>query len=314
MTRMATSVQSIGHLVVEVTSLPPALDFYRDGLGLGLVGTDFWPGCANRHAVLKAGAHYLVLAEVWQKPDLSAGGGHQAYRLSRSGHKQAVDRLAALGCDIQTYHESRPAEAGGHVYVTDPSGNRVQLVPSDETANGGVVGIDHVCVEDANLHRAELFYSQVLGLDIDHVSGTRTSDFTRAREWGEGAIAMMPGACRWVRYYRAIKGQNQTQARPNLQMYFRAGDGVIGVYMAMEDYAEPPETQQIGTPRIGLQVADDALDAIAARLQAARRPFDGPVEHGGNSPIARSLYCKDAGGNFIEFSVSTTTDRTGATP
>jgi hypothetical protein len=108
-----------------------------------------------------------------------------------------------------------------------------------------------------------------------------------------------------VRYYRAIQGQNQTQARPNLQMYFQAGDGVIGVYMAMEDYAEPPETQHIGTPRIGLRVANGELESIAARLDAAGRRFDGPVGHGSNGPIARSLYCKDAGGNFIEFSVPT---------
>lgn len=303
MMTMSAPVQSIGHLVLEVTDLSPAVEFYRDGLDFTLVGSDFWPGCGNRHAILKAGAKYLVLSEAPEKRDLSGGGSHHAYRMSKAGRRQAMDRLAALGCDIQDYHEARPAEADENVYVVDPSGNRVQLVQSNETGNGASIEIDHVCIEDSNLHRAEVFYGQLLHFPIDHVSGTRTSDFTRARDWGEGSITMMPGACRWVRYYRAIKGQNQTQARPNLQMYFRAGTSVIGVFMAMEDYAEPPQDRHIGTPRIGLQVASGDLDAIATRLETAGRCFEGPVAHRGNGPIARSLYCKDAGGNFIEFAV-----------
>lgn len=292
------SILTIGHLVLEIAALEPAVDFYRDGLGFTVVGRDLWPGCAGRHAVLDSGDKRLVLMETAPVRDRSEGGVHQAYRMSQSTRDRVIERLTALGSEIHTYQETRPAEIDENVYVLDPSGNRIQLVRARD--DSPTVAIDHICFEDSNLHRAEVFYHQILGLPLDHVSGIRTGDFERAREWGNGTLSMMPGSCRLVRYYRAIKDQKQTQPRPNLQMYFQAGDGVIGVYMAMDDYAEPPQEQHIGSPRVGLRMPGNSLDSVAKLLQANQHPFEGPVTHRGSSPIERSLYCKDAGGNFIE--------------
>jgi hypothetical protein len=57
----------------------------------------------------------------------------------------------------------------------------------------------------------------------------------------------------------------------------------------------------IGTPRTAVRVAAGGLDAVARALEARGRSFCGPVDHGGNGAISRSLYSRDTGGNFIEF-------------
>lgn len=291
------AVRSIDHVVVGVESLAPAVAFYRDGLGFEVAGTDIWPDCPGAHVVLRAGASRIIVAEASRAGDIG-GGAHQAYRMSEAGRDAALTRLSALGAEIHRYHESRPEEAEASPYVLDPSGNRVQLVCAGDA---GADGIDHICLEDVNIEGAEAFYAGTLQLGVAHIAGARTADFVRARDWGDGRIDMMPGTCRWVRYFRPIKDQNRMQARPSLQMYFRAGTGTIGIFMAMEDYAEPPEEQVIGTPRIGLLVDEGGTDAVAARLDAAGHPFTGPVAHEAGAPLARSLYCRDGGGNFIAF-------------
>ncbi len=291
----------LSHLVIEVTDLDAAEAFYRDGLGFSVVGRDAWPE-AGANAVLRAGESHLVLARNPHKTDMSATGVHQGYRISAKGRVAAAARLAELGFTVETYREDRPAEADDNFYVFDPSGNRAQLVAAKDAATGdGVSGIDHACVQDYDMQWAEAFYRDMLGLPVEHVTGLDTEDYVRAQAWGNEAAAMAPGCCRLVKYYREIPGQNRMQPRPSLQMYFTAGTGTIGVYMAMEDYAEPPEAQLIGTPRTGLAVARGGLDGLARRLEARGCVFAGPVDHGGNGPVARSLYMRDTGGNFIEF-------------
>jgi catechol 2,3-dioxygenase-like lactoylglutathione lyase family enzyme len=293
--------QGLSHLVVEVGDLDAAEAFYRDGLGLQPIGRDAWPD-AGANAVLKAGDQHLVLSRKANRPDLSTTGVHQGYRIGARGREEVRGRLQRLGVTVETYHEDRPAEARDNFYAFDPSGNRVQLVVDPRLDDGpGVAGIDHACVQDYDLQWAQEFYGGMLGLALDHVTGLHTDDYLRAQAWGDDREAMAPGCCRRVKYYREIPGQNRMQPRPSLQMYFRAGSGVIGVYMSMEDYAEPPEEQLVGTPRTALRVAKGKLDAVARALEARGRPFRGPIDHGGNSAIGRSLYSRDTGGNFIEF-------------
>lgn len=292
--------RGLSHVVVEVADLDAAEAFYCDGLGMTPVGRDAWPD-AGANAVLAAGGQFVVLSRKADRADTSKTGVHQAYRIGVRGREAARARLAAMGVVVETYREDRPAEAGDNFYAFDPSGNRVQLV-SDARANAlpGVAGIDHACVQDYDMQWAETFYGRVLGMPLDHITGLQTDDYVRAQDWGDEKFSMAPGCCRLVKYYREIPGQNRMQPRPTLQMYFRAGSGVIGVYMAMEDYAEPPEEQLVGAPRTGLRVGPGGLDQVAAALEARGRPFI-RVDHGGNAPVARSIYARDTGGNFIEF-------------
>ena len=238
-------IQGLGYLAVEVSDLDAARAFYTDGLGLEPRGLDRWPG-TGASAHLSAGTQHLFLVENRDKAAASDGGVHQAYRVPLAGREALVRRLDALGFTVARYSEERPAEAGDNFYVHDPSGNRVQLVGAgkesgDGGGDGAVTGIDHASVEDYDMQWAEDFYGRLLGLPLDYRHGLRTEDYLRAQDWEAGRRDLAPGCCRMVRYYRAVAGQKRMQARPTLQLYFRAGGDFVGVYMAMDDYAEPPE-------------------------------------------------------------------------
>ena len=292
-------IQGLGYLAVEVTNLDAAENFYTDGLGFEPQARDRWPQ-AGASVLLAAGEQHLFLVHNPDKKDYLYGGTHQAYRCGKAARDDIARRLEGKGITIETYAESRPAEAGDNFYVFDPSGNRVQLVASGNGVSV-VTGIDHACVEDFDLQWTEEFYSRTLGLPVDYWHGLRTEDYTRVREWEEGRVDAAPGCCRMVRYYRIIPGQNRMQPRPTLQLYFRAGADVVGVYMAMEDYAEPPEEELRGSPCVGFRVAPGGLDSLARALDGAGRKFTGPIETGGDAPLGATIYCRDTGGNFLAF-------------
>lgn len=297
-TGAADVIEGLSHLVIRVNDLDAAEAFYRDGLGMQPRARDSW-GEDAPHAVLSAGGQTLVLVEEKGAPDGAACGVHQAYRMSRPDRDAARGRLGALGFRVEDYVETRPAEKDDNCYVIDPAGNRAQLVANGANGaddRGGVTGIDHACVEDFDMQWAETFYGRVLGLAVDHTTGLRTDDYLLAQAWGAEKFRAAPGCCRLVRYYREVPGQNRMQPRPTLQMYFRAGDGVLGIYMAVEDYAEPPEHQLKGTPRTAFRVRPGRLDVVERALGA--RPHEGPVAVEGGG---RAVFCRDTGGNFLEF-------------
>lgn len=306
-------IQGLGYLVVEVSDLDAARAFYTDGLGLKPRGLDRWPG-TGASAHLSAGTQHLFLVQNPDKAAADESGVHQAYRVPAAGREALVRRLEAQGFAVARYSEERPAEAGDNFYVHDPSGNRVQLVEAgkesgdggenDPAKDGAVTGIDHACVEDYDMQWAEEFYAQLLGLPLDYRHGLRTEDYLRAQDWEAGRRDLAPGCCRMVRYYRAVAGQKRMQARPTLQLYFRAGGDFVGVYMAMDDYAEPPEEQLRGATCVGFWVAPGGLDALAGALAGAGRKCIGPVDEGSDAPLGRTLYCRDNGGNFLAFSES----------
>ncbi len=42
---------------------------------------------------------------------------------------------------------------------------------------------------------------------------------------------------------------------PNVQLFVRAGDAVLGIYLADTHFQEPPEEDIVGLPRVALAVA-----------------------------------------------------------
>jgi catechol 2,3-dioxygenase-like lactoylglutathione lyase family enzyme len=303
-------IQGLGYLAVEVSDLDAARAFYTEGLGFAPEGHDRWPG-AGASALLRAGSQHLFLVHNREMAAPGDSGVHQAYRVPATGRESLAQRLDALGFTVARYAEEHPAEAGDNFYVADPSGNRVQLVAANgavaDAANGpgdgaAVTGIDHACVEDYDMQWAEEFYSHLLGLPVAYWHGLRTIDYVHAQDWEAGRRDLAPGCCRMVRYYREVPGQNRMQARPTLQVYLRAGSAFVGVYMAMEDYAEPPEEQLRGDSCLGFSVAPGGLDALAGALESAGRKFIGPVDQGIEAPLGRSIYTRDNGGNFLAFS------------
>jgi catechol 2,3-dioxygenase-like lactoylglutathione lyase family enzyme len=295
-------IQGLGYLVVEVTDLASAELFYADGLGFIPEGRDLWPE-GGASILMKAGDQHLFLVQNPDSTPPTEGGTHQAYRCAPAAREAIGGRLVGAGFTVETYAENRPAEAGDNFYAVDPSGNRVQLVArADGHANpDGVAGIDHACVEDYDMQWAEEFYSQTLGLPVDYWHGLRTEDYTDAQDWEAGTRDMAPGCNRMVRYYRAIPGQNRMQARPTLQVYMRAGDDIVGVYMTMADYAEPPEEQLRGGRCLAFSVAPGGLDQVVRALESAGRKFIGPIAGGDEAPLGATIYSRDTGGNFLAF-------------
>jgi catechol 2,3-dioxygenase-like lactoylglutathione lyase family enzyme len=294
-------MEGISHIVIEVSDLKRAAEFYRQVLGFELVEDD---GAADRGAsvVLRAASgQSLILSESVEPRSLPETGVHQAYRVAPR-HREAIGRnLAARQIDVYAYKEDRRAEEADNFYFYDFDGNRVQLVVSaaDSHPDGKVLAIDHTAVECHDLEWAEDFYVNILGLPVDQRIGWRTADYVRAQLWGEGKEEMAPGTRRWDQRYTVME-QKRRIPRPNTHFFLRVGDGVLGIYLATQHRQEPPEEQIVGAPRIALRASRGTLDEILKLLKERRFPVYGPVEHPASSPIATSVYVRDPGANFLE--------------
>lgn len=301
---MSLSVSGISHLVLEVSDLQRGEEFYREILGFEILGRDRWPDAGRNSLLATAGDQHVILSESAAPATLRESGVHQAYRAARASRDAIAKKLAAHGTEIFHYKEDRPAEAEDNFYCHDPDGNRLQLVISNEDSGAAatVQAIDHAAVEVVDIEWAENFYVNILSLTVDHRVGWRTEDYVRAKLWGEGKEEMAPGTRRWDKRYTVME-QKRRLPRPNTHFFVRAGDSVIGIYLATQHRQEPPEEQAVGTPRVALRTDTGALETAAEWLTRAGAPFQGPLSHPSSAPIAASLYFKDSGGNFLELAV-----------
>jgi catechol 2,3-dioxygenase-like lactoylglutathione lyase family enzyme len=292
----AVRVAGYSHFALMVGDLAEARAFY-EMLGLERLGGDMLPDC-GRHEVVSAGARQLVaLCEGPSRAAYAETGVHYAIRVTARGRDDIVARLTRRGIAVHRYKEDRPAEDHDHVYFFDPFGNRLQLVVG--AGPGPILGLDHAAVQAIDVEWEEKFYLGVLGLPRDHVVGWKTADYARARLWGEGKEEMAPGCRRWDKRYNVMHGRDPVP-RPNVQLFVKTGDGVIGAYLANEHIQEPPEDQIVGVPRLAFAIRREDIDAVAERL-ADWGPIVGPVTHPASSPRRISIYCKDPGANFLEF-------------
>jgi catechol-2,3-dioxygenase len=293
------TAKALSHLVVEVNDLAVA-GFYREVLGFAALGSDMIGNCGPSVALGAAEGGLLVLAKRDARPDLSATGVHQAYAVDKASRATIVATLKDRGIEVHTYKEDRPAEEADNFYFADPAGNRVQIVTRDGAA-GGPPALDHAAVQVANMWWAEVFYTQTLGCAVEHRVGWKTADYARAQLWADGKEDMAPGTRRLDQRYSSIVNK-KAMPRVNLQIYLRLGAVPFAVYLSNQHFQEPPEDLLAGTPRTGFAVTDKVLDDTARALDTARWPHQGPVAIG-EGPIARALYFKDPGGNFIELAV-----------
>jgi catechol 2,3-dioxygenase-like lactoylglutathione lyase family enzyme len=292
------ALDGIGHLAVPVSDLAAAKEFYKD-LGLTEFGTDVIPQCEAHTAFRAASGQMLALVPTVGAPDLRETGVHQAYRVGAAERDVIGQRLAAKGAEAFTYKEDRPAEESDNFYVFDPSGNRVQLVVQPGGKGSGVLGIDHAAVQVADMLWAERFYGESLGLEVDHRVGWQTADYVRARKWAAGEENMAPGTRRLDQRYTVMVNR-KTVPRCNMQLFFRAGDAVLGIYLANKHFQESPEEQAIGTPRVAFAAPRAELDRAAQMVTATGKACEGPVIHPQGSGLEASFYFRDPGGNFIE--------------
>lgn len=292
----ALALEGIAHLAVSVSDLAAAVAFYRD-LGFSEAGSDVLPHCGAHTALRAASGQMLALVPTANVADLRDTGVHQAYRVSAAERDAIAARLAAKGVEVFTYKEDRPAEESDNFYFYDPSGNRVQLVVSGKGA--GVLGIDHAAIQVPDMLWAEKFYGEDLGLAVEHRVGWQTADYVRARAWGEGKEDMAPGTRRLDKRYTVMVNR-KTVPRANMQLFLKAGDATLSIFLANKHYQESPEEQAIGTPRIAFAAPRAELDRAAKMVAATGRACEGPVVHPQSSGLEASVYFRDTGGNFVE--------------
>jgi catechol 2,3-dioxygenase-like lactoylglutathione lyase family enzyme len=295
------AITGISHLVVEVSDLERSRRFY-ELLGFAGAGPESWPDCNESTTLKTASRQYLVLCRRSRANVSTDTGAHQAYRVAAACREKIAEKLKAESVEIHNYKEDRPAESPENFYFHDPDGNRIQLVTSNAAAEG-VQAIDHAAVEVVDIEWAEDFYANRLGLPVDCRVGWRTEDYLRAKLWGEGKEAMAPGTRRWDKRYTVME-QKRLLPRPNTHFFVRAGDAVIGVYLARQHRQEPPEEQPAGTPRIALRTDAEGMEIVASALNKRGTVAAGPKKHSAAAPIASSLYFKDPGGNFVELCVT----------
>ncbi|HEY4134588.1 MAG TPA: VOC family protein [Alphaproteobacteria bacterium] len=295
-------IRAIAHTVIEVADMDRALAFYGERLGLR-VPLESWPDGDELCLTCPSGQR-LVLRQSDSPRTLPDSGVHQAYRAGPAAIGRIVQSLAADSIAVERYREDRPAEQDDNCYFSDPDGNRIQLIAQPQIAEPGLFGIDHTAVQASDMEWIEDFYGAKLGLSVEHRVGWNTADYVRARAWGEGKEDMAPGTRRWDERYRDIPGgkpgQGRRVPRPNVQVFYRMGDAVLGIFMALRHEQEPPPHQAKGTPRVAYWTDAAALDRTAEILADARIAALGPVRHGAKSPISSSLYFRDPCGNFVE--------------
>jgi len=246
-----------------------------------------------------ASGQILALVQAADAPDMRESGVHQAYRVSVAERTAIGARLAAKGVSVFTYKEDRPAEEADNFYVFDPAGNRVQLVAPAEAKGAGVLGIDHAAVQTADILWTEKFFGEQLGLAEDFRMGWQTADYVRARKWAAGEEDMAPGSRRLDQRYTVMVNR-KTVPRCNMQLYYRAGDAILGLYLANKHFQESPEELAIGTPRIAFSATRAELDRMAPLIAATGKTCEGPVVHGKDSLLEASVYFRDGSGNFFE--------------
>ncbi len=131
-----------------------------------------------------------------------------------------------------------------------------------------VATIDHFVVPVDDLPVAEDFYTRVLGAPIV------------------------------VRHGLNVR---ERQKDVPLHTFVEVAGKRIGLFLQTEERPRP--TSLKGVPRGAFQVTPAQMERLLASLRRHGVPFEGPVEHPPDYPIATSVYLCDPAGNHLEFCI-----------
>jgi hypothetical protein len=181
---------------------------------------------------------------------------HVGLRVDHDRLDRTIASLTSASCTIDWWHEDHPAERELSAYVTDPSGNRIQLIPSSP-ADGA---LDHITVEiedpDGTLERVQDLFVRVLGGVTNYWHGVTIEHVQDAKRWTAGDDPCAP----WTRRLRGsypghvdenYRPDHTKRARPALQFFATFGDVRLGVVLADDvGRQEPPPSVVRGDPAV----------------------------------------------------------------
>ncbi|MFY9718433.1 MAG: VOC family protein [Candidatus Cybelea sp.] len=123
------AIDGLDHLLILVDGMEEALRFYEGALGCSAEAYLPQYGMVE----LRAGASHLDLVDIavaegrWARPEVEGGRNvdHFALALGQGNEQRLREHLAACGVKIV---EERTEDAGLSLYVSDPSGNKIELI------------------------------------------------------------------------------------------------------------------------------------------------------------------------------------------
>jgi hypothetical protein len=235
---------------------------------------------------------------------LAESGQHWGYRVAPGRVEALAQELSRFGADVNWWREDHPAERQPTAYLHDPSGNRVQLVPSEDRQ----LLLDHAAIEIHEFDYVMYLYISVLGGVRDYYHGWRNTDAKEARKWLEEDDPCAPWTRKDNPHYRDFlvdgkptvesRGSNNRAGlrvpRPNTQVFVAFGPTALGLISATKVRQEPPDEQVKGTPRLVFTTRQSA-DEVMAQLRATPVP---------RKREGSSVFVKDADGIFSELRCS----------
>jgi|SRR6266545_2083054 len=139
---------------------------------------------------------------------------------------------------------------------------------------------------------AERFYAEILGQEIfgngsvDTRYMLSTDEFLESRRRAETREPRDGAANFWAN-------------RPP-HSNVTVGRSKVSLYLAGYHRQETPPEQLRGAPRLALTATVEQIGQAMDVLARHAMPYEGPVQHGEDSPAVQSLYFKDPAGNFLE--------------
>lgn len=123
----AAAVDHFSHLVVGVTDLDRSEAWYRDVLGLDVLGRGLTAE-ERPHSVLRTNTRQLVVLvenKDFRRPPRNSR--HQAFLVTPSAYIRAYERLEEMGYRVSDTHEGYRAVGNYSIDIMDPDGHRYQI-------------------------------------------------------------------------------------------------------------------------------------------------------------------------------------------
>ncbi|MBM2812608.1 MAG: hypothetical protein HW416_3367 [Chloroflexi bacterium] len=225
---------------------------------------------------------------------LAHAGQHVAYRVETDRLESLTDVLEASGHPVNWWREDHPAELETTAYVSDPSGNIVQLVASGDMS----LLVDHYYVPVEDIEHGELVYIKALRGELECYYGYRTEDVAAARRWHEGKDPAAP----WTRNAFISFRTHEPNPTPAAQIFARFGQAYVGVTLTGQRIPEPPEEFLKATPRAILHTSQKPEEVTRYMATVKVSPVSLKYD-GGHVPFrreGRNVFLRDRSGNFFQ--------------